>query len=168
MNFRVSIFDCIQRFSDSLFSWLLDKFNLRKIPVIVSKQIWNCGIVFGVKIIYYLGCSKLINSFRSDFPPKPMRACDFYFYFLSKYIGWVAGFDQRGTWFESRSLHYKNLSHTIYFFLDDGQEKCVLYLCLSVCMSMCVCLGFDVCVSVRISPRGNLYCILHKCLLHTR
>ena len=29
-------------------------------------------------------------------------------------IGWVAGFDQRGTWFESRSLHYKKISLILY------------------------------------------------------
>ena len=45
-------------------------------------------------------------------------------------IDWVADIDQRGTWFESHSLHYKYLSHIIIFtffdlgigVVDDGEE----------------------------------------------
>ena len=33
-------------------------------------------------------------------------------------IGWVADSNQRGTWFKSHSLHYTNLSHTIYFLIS--------------------------------------------------
>ena len=38
----------------------------------------------------------------------------YYIYRAVSSIGWVAGFDQRGTWIESRSLHYKKISLILY------------------------------------------------------
>ena len=71
-----------------------------------------------VIMLSFMYVSQIITVESWDKTKRPFPA----FWAVSS-IGWVAGFDQRGTWFESRSLHYKkSLSYYMYQGVQGGHH----------------------------------------------